>query len=43
MNNPGYAPPELKAKLTGGYPGGHWIRYPGLFILPSASTGWLLH
>lgn len=22
-----YAPPELKAKLTGGYPGGHWICY----------------
>jgi len=22
-----YAPPELKAKLTGGYPGGHWIRF----------------
>jgi hypothetical protein len=22
-----YAPPELKEKLTGGYPGGHWIRY----------------
>jgi len=22
-----YAPPELREKLTGGYPGGHWIRY----------------
>lgn len=22
-----YAPPELMAKLTGGYPGGHWICY----------------
>ena len=22
-----YAPPEVREKLTGGYPGGHWIRY----------------
>jgi len=22
-----YAPPEFREKLTGGYPGGHWIRY----------------
>lgn len=22
-----YAPPEFRERLTGGYPGGHWIRY----------------